>query len=288
MNKVYFGTAGNPDEFYESGKKRSEQMPEWLKNYNLSAYEYQCGRGVNVGEETARKIGVQAQIYGIRMSVHAPYFISLATTDDSTFENTKQHIFNSLRAAQWLGAYAVIFHVGGVGKQERSLAFELAQTRFAAIVKEAETLGLNEVLLAPETHGKVNQLGTIKEIIEFCKITDWTIPAIDFGHINSVGQGYIVDEIQYQGIFDELTQSLGADIASNIHIHFSQIEFTRAGEKKHHTFADGFGPPFEPLMRVIKKNNYTPTIICESNGTQAKDALAMQRYYESISNKPSY
>ncbi|MEI6286987.1 MAG: TIM barrel protein [Bacillota bacterium] len=284
MEEICFGVAGNPDEFYEAGNKRSEQMPEWLKNYGLNAYEYQCGRGVNVGEETARKIGIQAKNYRIKMSVHAPYFISLATLDDNTFENTKRHIFNSLRLAGWLGAYAVIFHIGGVGKMERKLAFELAQTRFAAIVKEAKALGLDEVLLAPETHGKVNQLGTVKEIIEFCKISERIIPAIDFGHINSVGQGYIVSDLQYQEIFDEVSENLGANIAANIHVHFSQIEFTKAGEKKHQTFADGYGPPFEPLMNVITKNNYTPTIICESNGTQAKDALAMKRCYESIRN----
>jgi len=281
MKKLFFGTAGNPDEFYESGNKRSEQMPAWLSDYGLNAYEYQCGRGVNVGEATARKIGVQAQMYGIKMSVHAPYFISLATPDASTFENTKRHIFNSLRAAQWLGAYAVVFHIGGAGKLERRKAFELAQERFANIVHEAEALGLNDVLLAPETHGKVNQLGTVKEIIEFCKIANWVIPAVDFGHINSVGQGYIVSELQYQEIFTELAQSLGVETAANVHVHFSQIEFTKAGEKKHHTFADGFGPPFEPLMQVIAKNKLTPTIICESNGTQAKDALAMKRYYDS-------
>ena len=284
MDKMFFGVAGNPDEFYEAGNKRSEQIPEWLNNYGLNAYEYQCGRGVNVGEDTARKIGVQAKNYGIKMSVHAPYFISLATVDDTTFENTKRHIFNSLRAAGWLGAYAVVFHIGGVGKMERKLAFELAQTRFAMIVKEVKALGLDEVLLAPETHGKVNQLGNVKEIIEFCKISDRIIPAIDFGHINSVGQGYIVSDLQYQEIFDEIAQNLGTNIAANIHVHFSQIEFTKAGEKKHQTFADGYGPPFEPLMNVIAKNNYTPTIICESNGTQARDALTMKLYYEGVRN----
>ena len=280
MEEMFFGIAGNPDEFYEAGNKRSEQMPEWLKNYGLNAYEYQCGRGVNVGEETARKIGIQAKNYRIKMSVHAPYFISLATLEDNTFANTKRHIFNSLRLAGWLGAYAVIFHIGGVGKMERKLAFELAQTRFAMIVKEAKALGLDDVLLAPETHGKANQLGTVKEIIEFCKISERIIPAIDFGHINSVGQGYIVGDLQYQEIFNEVAQNLGAKVAANIHVHFSQIEFTKAGEKKHQTFADGYGPPFEPLMNVITKNNYTPTIICESNGTQAMDALTMKRCYE--------
>ena len=38
----------------------------------------------------------------------------------------------------------------------------------------------------------------------------------------------------------------------------------------------------EALMEVIYKNNLSPTIICESAGTQSDDALSMKRYYESL------
>ena len=62
--------------------------------------------------------------------------------------------------------------------------------------------------------------------------------------------------------------------------HFSKIEFTDAGEKRHVTFEDTvFGPEFEPLMEAIIADNLCPRIICESDGTMAEDALAMKRYW---------
>jgi deoxyribonuclease-4 len=61
--------------------------------------------------------------------------------------------------------------------------------------------------------------------------------------------------------------------------------YTAGGEKTHLTFEDTeYGPDFEPLMEVIHERNYTPFIICESQGTQAEDAAKMREYYENLCN----
>lgn len=74
-----FGPAGNSDAFYEAGNKATLQIPGYLESLGLTAYEYQCGRGVTVGEETARKLGAKAAEHGITLSLHAPYYISLSS-----------------------------------------------------------------------------------------------------------------------------------------------------------------------------------------------------------------
>jgi deoxyribonuclease-4 len=72
-------------------------------------------------------------------------------------------------------------------------------------------------------------------------------------------------------------------IAENLHCHFSKIEYTSAGEKKHLTFEDNvFGPDYEPFMEAIVKGKLSPTVICESAGTQSRDALAMKTLYNSL------
>ena len=87
----------------------------------------------------------------------------------------------------------------------------------------------------------------------------------------------------FRRIFDKIAEGLGDDVARNLHCHFSKIEFTTAGEKKHLTFADTvYGPEFEPLIEAIVKDDLTPRIICESAGTQAEDAKAMKNYYDSL------
>jgi deoxyribonuclease-4 len=58
--------------------------------------------------------------------------------------------------------------------------------------------------------------------------------------------------------------------------------YTEMGEKKHLTFEDDiYGPEFEPLAKAIVSLGVSPTIICESAGTQSDDALIMKKIYES-------
>ena len=60
-----FGPAGNSDSFYAAGNKATVEAPAWLRSLGLTAYEYQCGRGVRVSEETARRMGEEAAKHGI-------------------------------------------------------------------------------------------------------------------------------------------------------------------------------------------------------------------------------
>lgn len=275
-----FGPAGNPDSFYESGRKASVEMPEWLAGIGLNAYEYQLTRGVNVGEATARAIGAKAAEFGIAMSIHAPYYISLATEDETTAANTMKHFLKSLEAATWLGADRISFHMGGIGKLSRRDALNLAKRRLEKILEEAEKLGLSGPKLAAETHGKVNQLGTVAEIVEVCKLSKQLIPLVDFAHLYAVAGGGYAEPSDYKRVFDVIAEELGDDTARSLHIHFSSIEFTKGGEKRHWSFRDAmYGPPHQPLMQLMAEERLTPRIICESAGTQSEDAKTMQDLY---------
>lgn len=277
-----FGTAGNPEAFYASGHKASVEMPSWLAELGLTAYEYQCGRGVNIRQATAASIGSKAQEFGIRMSIHAPYFINLASEEENIIANTQKHFLKALEAAQWMGADRIVFHIGSPGKKERSEAMGRAQKAFAAVLEKAEQNGLTGVYLLPETMGKQNQLGTLAEVLSLCSMSEWVIPAVDFGHLHAVTQGRYTEFIEYENVFDTVGEALGGEIAQNLHIHFSKIEFTKAGERRHWTFDDPYGPPHEYLLELIAKRGYSPRIICESAGTQAKDAKLMQDIYFSM------
>lgn len=278
-NGALFGPAGNPDAFYQAALKSSVQMPEWLHEQGLNAYEYQCSRGVHVGDETAGKIGAKAREYGIKLSIHAPYYINLTTMDEIIAANTRRHILKSLQAAKWMGADRVTFHIGGPGKQSRPEAMARAKLLLASILEEAEKTGLTGVYLAAETMGKLNQTGTLAEVLELCRLSKSVIPTVDFGHLHTASQGGFTTQEEFSRVFEEVGEVLGSDTAKNLHIHFSKIEYTWAGEKRHWTFADPYGPPYEPLLELIVERGYTPRIICESAGTQALDAKTMQNYY---------
>jgi deoxyribonuclease-4 len=104
---------------------------------------------------------------------------------------------------------------------------------------------------------------------------------VDFGHLNCREQGKAFpDRDAYRRVFDTIGSDLGDEIARNLHCHFSKIEYTGAGEKRHLTFADTvYGPDFEPLAEALVMDGLCPRIISESAGTQSEDALAMQLAY---------
>ncbi|HWP80202.1 MAG TPA: TIM barrel protein [Candidatus Acidoferrum sp.] len=273
--KALFGPAGNPDKFYEAGHKSTMQIPKYLADMGLTAYEYQCGRGVNVGLETARKFGEEARAFGITLSLHAPYYISLSSPEADKRDNSINYILESARAADAMGARRIIIHSGAAGKMSREAAMELARDTLYRAQQAVDAEGLGHVSLCPETMGKINQLGTLEEVLSLCGLDPRMIPCIDFGHLNARTLGGIAGAEDYEKILDAVGRP-------DFHVHFSKIEYTQGGEKRHLTFTDdlGFGPPYEPLADLIAKRGATPTIICESAGTQDIDAKTMMEVYE--------
>lgn len=275
---VKFGTAGNPESFYAKGYKRSSQMPLFLSECGLDAYEYQCGRGVMLKADTANEIKAEAEKYNITVSLHSPYFISLSTTEESKIANNIRYITESATAVKLLGGNRVVVHSGSCGKVSREQALVASKANLVKAQAALDEMGLSDVILCPETMGKINQIGTLEEVIELCLLDERFIPCIDFGHLNARTLGGIRTAEDYENILNEVENKLGFERASRFHSHFSKIEYSAGGEVKHLTFDDKvYGPDFEPLAEVILKKNYSPTIISESAGTQSEDALIMKK-----------
>ncbi|MBO7148909.1 MAG: TIM barrel protein [Clostridia bacterium] len=273
-----FGPGGNSESFYDEGNKHTVQAPAWLVKKGLDAYEYQAGNGITGSDETLAKIGVAARENGIKMSIHAPYFISLSGVDIEKRLKSIDYIRKSLHAAKLLGADTIVIHAGSAAKITRDEAMRLASD---TLYKAAQEFSGESVRFGIETMGKINQLGTLEEVLELCKVADIYYPVVDFGHLNSRNIGaYYKTEDDYKRTFDLIGDTLGDKYAQTLHCHFSKIEFTGAGEKKHVRFCDdGFEPPFEPLCNYIAKAGLEPRIICESAGTMADDALLMKKCY---------
>ena len=132
--------------------------------------------------------------------------------------------------------------------------------------------------------GKINQLGTVDEVLALCAVDPRITPCIDFGHIYARSGGTeLTDTASYAALLDKLGDALGDDRAVHFHAHFSRIAYTAGGEKCHLTFADtAYGPPHAPLLQLLKTRGLAPTIICESAGTQAEDAAALAQGYAAL------
>ncbi len=275
-----FGPAGNSESF---PYKSSLEAPGWLAGMGLDLYEYQCGKGGNIGEETARKLGERARQVGVILSLHAPYFINLANPDPESLKKTTGYILAACRAADWIGAVRVVIHPGALMKRTRREAQEIALKSLTEVLRACDGEGFGHIALCPETMGKINQLGDLDEVLELCTLDERLVPTVDFGHLYARSLGADEGAEATARMLDRMAQALGEERASCFHSHFSRIEFTpKGGEKRHRTFEDngGFGPDPEPLMAEIARRGWSPTIICESAGTQAEDALTMKKIYQ--------
>jgi deoxyribonuclease-4 len=262
------------------GYKHSLSVPEYIEKMGLDAFEYQCGRGVNIGEDKATLLGLKAKEKGIALSLHAPYYISMSSVEEAKRLNSINYILQSARAVNAMGGERIVVHTGSCGKISREEALNLAIDTMKLAVNALDSEGLSNIRICPETMGKVNQLGTLDEVLELCKIDERLIPCIDFGHLNARDRGILKTREDFEEIFNAIENKLGISRLREFHSHFSKIEYSAGGEVRHLTFEDKvFGPDFEPVAELIYKKQCSPTIICESAGTQAEDAKQMKDYY---------
>lgn len=231
--------------------------------------------------ETALKIGDEARKAGVRMSIHAPYYINLSSVDEEKRLNSIGYILRTLQIAQWMGADRIVIHPGNVGKLAREEAMLLALPVLADAIRQADEAGFGNITLCPELLGKISNLGSLDEVLTMCALDDRMIPCIDFGHVHARTMGGLKSTEDYERLFDSLENALGSERTRKLHIHFSRVEYSAAGERKHHTLQDiQYGPEFVHLARVLLKRKIEPVVICESRDTMAEDACRLKDLYQ--------
>ena len=277
---IRFGTAGESESFAALGYRSSADIPAYTARFGLDAFEYQCGRGVRLGLDKAQAMARDAAAHDILFSVHAPYFISMSSLEEETRLRSVDYILQSCALVRALGGRRVIFHSGSCGRQSRGEALDKALDTMRRIVSACDAAGYGDLTLCPETMGKIGQLGTLDEVLALCAVDPRITPCLDFGHLNARTLGGIRTRQDYADLLDRLGEALGDERAARFHVHFSRIEYTAGGEKRHWTLADTqFGPEPAPLLALLAERKLQPVVICESAGTQAEDAVQLRDGY---------
>ena len=282
--KIRFGTAGTSDSFAALGYKNSLDIPAYTAEMGLDAFEYQCGHGVRLGLEKAARMAAEAAARDLAFSVHAPYYISMSSLEEDKRLNSVHYLLQSAAVCKALGGRRIVFHPGSCGKQSREAALEKALDTMRRAQEALDEAGYGDMTLCPETMGKIGQLGTLDEVLALCRVDARITPCIDFGHLNARTLGGIQTKADYAAILDRLADALGDERARRFHVHFSRIEFSKGGEKRHWTFAETqFGPEPAPLLELLAERKLAPVMICESAGTQAEDARWMKEVWQNLS-----
>lgn len=181
-----------------------------------------------------------------------------------------------------MGGNRIVVHPGSCAQMSRKNALSLAIESMRWALDALDENNLSDICVCPETMGKVNQLGTLDEVLALCSLDIRMVPGGDFGHLNARTFGRVQTKKDFNDIFEIIADRIGEARLKTIHIHFSKIEYTiTGGEKKHLTFEDKiFGPDYFPMITLLVERKMKPIVICESDGTQLEDAAMMRNTYD--------
>jgi deoxyribonuclease-4 len=274
--KTRFGPAGVPPIFREMGASTAD-APKLLREEGLDAFEYeavQWGQKPQILQENAQRLGDEARKNDVRLSMHGSYYINLAGKKD-VVEASKRRLIACATAADWMGAYVLVFHTGFHGRFEKEFAFKTCLDAIKDVSAKMHQLGL-KVKLGPETMGRRFQVGSLDEVLAINEQVEGTQLVIDWGHLHARGLGALKKVEDFRKIAEKVEQQLGTEFLRSMHCHFSSIEFNSLGEKEHHTLDEKmYGPDFRLLAEVIADFQMHPTIICETPNLDV-DARKMQ------------
>ncbi len=266
---VRFGPSGNDEKFYADGNQSSVDAPRWLAGIGLNAYEISLGRGIRMTDKTAQVIGAQAAAYGVRISVHAPYYINLANT--ANLEKNYHYIKRSLELLAIMGGDRLVVHTGCQMQMTRAEALKNCRESLQIILERLRKEGLNHFWLCLETMGKYSQIGNLDEICDLCTLDpQHLIPTVDLGHMNCLAQG----QLDLVHAFQQL------QVFPQVHFHISFVEYNLKGEIRHVTLADNqFGFDLKLVMKLLQARPGNDVVICESDRIMAQDSLKLRDFY---------
>lgn len=240
-----------------------------------------------------------ADVHGITLSIHGPYYISLGTPDRKLIENSLGELQKSVTLAEQLDAVGVVFHPGRIGGETRAHSLAVA---IDALREFDRTNGVGQAHLFPEVAGKIVNLGSLDEILEICRQVESCWPCLDLAHYHARTLGTLQNEADFHQVLDRVEGQIGRTGLEKCHFHFCPIEWGTKGEIRHRAFGElveqppqldmfpdgspvgcSYLPRYEPFLAALSERELAPIIICEARDTQDTGALEMKEHWRALS-----
>ncbi|MCU0861004.1 MAG: TIM barrel protein [Methanomassiliicoccales archaeon] len=251
---VEVGPAG-----YPAGSKGPVDAVERAAAMGFSALEVQFVRQARMAEANARAAGRRAKELGVLLSAHAPYYVNFNSPSHETRAKSEEWVLRSARICHQLGAWILVVHAAsysGSGEEECTEAVVEALSRLREAMG-AE--GLEDVTLGLETMGKLGSWGTLEEIGDVARRVRGTAPVLDFAHLHARSRGGMNSP---EGFERALRQARSFHKA-RLHCHFSCIEYTAQGERRHLPLASR-SPDYSLAVAALRRFKGGLTLISET------------------------
>lgn len=274
LDRLRVGTAGIP----HAAKKRSTlEGVRVAAELGLDAMEIEFVRGVRMRAEVAEQVREVAREVDVVLTVHAPYYVNLFSSDPAKVEASVRRVLDAARVGYRAGAWSVVFHPGYYGK----LSSEEAVAGLREWLKKITGTLLDEgvdIWVRPEVMGGLAEVGALEEVLEAVAGVENAAPCIDFAHLYARSLGKINGYEEFRWVLGAVEDRLGSDYLRAMHIHVSGMEYGPRGERRHLNF-DESELDWQNLVRVLKEFGVKGVIICESPNLEG-DALKIKKALE--------
>ena len=269
---LLFGTAGVP---LSTSEDSSLAAIERIKALGLDCLEIEFVKGVRMGFDTARKVREKAAARGVRLSVHAPYFINLNSEDPGKRLSSQERLLNTARIGAACGAASVVFHAAFYGKDSAEKTYAAVRKELGAIqsIVRTERLGIT---LRVETMGKRSQFGSLDEVLTLCREVDGLQPCLDFSHLYA-REGKVNSYTDFHRVLSKVARKLGPRALRNVHIHIAGIHYGDNGEIKHLNLEEA-DFRYDEWLQALRDLAVEGLVICESPNLE-EDALMLKKLY---------
>jgi len=227
----------------------------------ITAMEMEWVQRVPMNTERIDEIHDTAKELDMYLTVHAPYFINLNAIEDEKLEASKVRILNAMEMGQRAGAHSVCVHPAFYLKMDPEEVYDNVYRATEDIMKRSHKMGLT-INLGFETMGKITQFGTLEEVLRLSK--EFGIyPTVDTAHMHARSNGKWNSTREWNQIFDLYAEYLGTESLQKMHMHYSGIEYTEKGERKHLPFQES-DAQWKDFLKVLKEREIGGTVVCES------------------------
>ena len=278
--RMFFGPAGVP---ISTGSSSTLAGIGRVADLGLGCMEIQFGHGVGMSEEVASSVRKVAAERGVRLTIHAPYFINLNASEAVKVGASKKRILHAARIGAICGAEGIVFHAAFYLKSPPAEVYTTVKKHLEEITQQLREEG-NNVLLRPEVMGKGSQFGSLQEILDLSAELEGVAPCLDLSHWHA-RTGAANSYPEFVAILDQVESKLGRQALDTMHLHLAGIDYGEKGERKHLLLEES-DFRYEELLRALKERKANGLVICESPNLE-EDALLLQKTYHRIGQPPA-
>jgi deoxyribonuclease-4 len=278
VGEIRIGPSGLPD------AESFAEAAEALAASGYRAVEIGFAGGFWLDYDAAPLLAEALHAHDILLSVHAPLAAFMGHVDrGKKFKMALGMLDHTAGLAKAAGADVIVFHPGFLLGRERDQAI-------ADVVDQLGDLGArleSKDRLVPfgvEVMGRVNELGTIDDILEIAARVDFVRPVLDFAHMHATSDGAFTGADSFAAALEAADAVI--EPGDPFHIHFSDIAYANRNEKNHLPYGEGTLRA-EPLRDALAGFDRPATVISESPDEASTQAIGAALLGESSARRAS-